>query len=50
LIAELSRFPASTHDDQVDAVALLAIVAATRGPPKKKKAAGPPASGSFWGT
>ncbi len=50
LIAELSRFPASTHDDQVDAVALLSIVAATRGPPKKKKAAGPPASGSFWGT
>jgi predicted phage terminase large subunit-like protein len=50
LIAELSRFPASTHDDQVDAVALLAIVAATRGPPKKKKVSGTPAGGSFWGT
>ena len=49
LMAELSRFPAATYDDQVDAVGLLAIVAATRGPPKKKKASIPTAGGSFWG-
>lgn len=49
LISELSRFPAATHDDQVDALALLSIVAATRGPPKKKKKAMPAGGGSFWG-
>lgn len=35
LISELSRFPAAKYDDQVDALALLAVVAATRGPPTK---------------
>lgn len=49
LMAELSRFPAATYDDQVDAVGLLAIVAATRGPPKKKKqSAAASSGGSFW--
>lgn len=37
LMAELARFPASTYDDQTDTLAMLAIVAASRGPPKKKK-------------
>jgi len=37
LLGELARFPASKYDDQVDALALLAVVAAKRGPPKKQK-------------
>jgi len=54
LIAELARFPVAAFDDQVDATALLAVVAATRGPPKKKtapkgQAAAIPSGGS-WGS
>lgn len=37
LIAELARFPAATYDDQTDTLAMLATIAASRGPPKKKK-------------
>lgn len=37
LISELARFPAGKYDDQVDALALLAVVSATLGPPKPKK-------------
>ena len=50
LIAELSKFPAAKHDDQVDALALLSIVAAKRGPPKKTVADEPieEAGGGFW--
>jgi predicted phage terminase large subunit-like protein len=48
LIAELSRFPAGKHDDQVDALALLAVVSATLGPPKRKKPKAPIEGGSFW--
>ena len=34
LMAEMAKFPAGRHDDQVDALALLAVVAAKLGPPK----------------
>jgi predicted phage terminase large subunit-like protein len=37
LLGEVARFPAAKYDDQVDALALLAVVAAKRGPPKKAK-------------
>lgn len=36
LLAEMARFPAAKFDDQVDMLALLAVVAARRGPPKKQ--------------
>lgn len=55
LISEMARFPASKHDDQVDAVALLAVVADTFGPPEKDSVSEEPdtedygRSGSFWG-
>lgn len=38
LMSELARFPAAKYDDQVDMLALLAVVAAKRGPPKKQVA------------
>lgn len=53
LMAELAKFPAATHDDQVDALALLCMVADKRGPPKPKVAEEnfPGSSGgSFFGT
>lgn len=37
LLSEMARFPAAKHDDQVDALALLTIVAAELGPPEEKK-------------
>lgn len=55
LISEMARFPAGKHDDQVDAVALLAVVADTFGPPEKDAVSEEPdtedygRNGSFWG-
>lgn len=50
LIGEMARFPAGKYDDQVDTLALLAKVAAKRGPPKKAKAEvkAPPIVSSPW--
>lgn len=54
LMGELARFPAGKHDDQVDALALLAVVAAKRGPPKKAKLIDDPfasqGGGGFFGS
>lgn len=54
LLGEVARFPAAKYDDQVDALALLAVVAAKRGPPKKVKKYEDPfaghGGGSFFGT
>lgn len=55
LLGELARFPAAKYDDQVDALALLAVVAAKRGPPKKLKKIEDPfanqsGGGSFFGS
>ncbi len=41
LLAEMAKFPAAKYDDQVDAVALLSIVASKFGPPKPKAEAKP---------